>query len=233
MTLKNNPLYKIIRKAGLNYLYKLPNKSYSQEGEDLILNRYFDYKPNGFYIDIGAYHPTRFSNTYLFYKKGWKGINIEARPGSKEIFDKVRKRDLNIEAAVSDEIRELIYYKFNEPALNGFSKEISLERNKSEKYKIIEEIKIQTTTLKELFSKQLKPNSKIDFMTIDVEGHDLKVLKSNDWKLYRPNIVLVEDINFNIMEPSRSDVFNLMIEKKYSLIAKAVYTLFFKDSNLT
>ena len=72
-------------------LYKLKNssfnrfnsKSYSQEGEDLILSRYFDGQREGFFIDVGAFHPIRFSNTYLFYRLGWSGINIEARPGSK------------------------------------------------------------------------------------------------------------------------------------------------------
>ena len=48
-----------------------PNLCYSQNGEDLILNRLFENKEKGFFIDVGAHHPIRFSNTYLFYKKGW------------------------------------------------------------------------------------------------------------------------------------------------------------------
>ncbi len=71
--------------------------SYSQEGEDLILQRFFETKENGFYIDVGAHNPTRFSNTFIFYLKGWRGINIEPTPGSKTAFDSVRPKDLNIE----------------------------------------------------------------------------------------------------------------------------------------
>ena len=53
------------------------NYSYSQEGEDMVLKRIFDKQTKGFYIDVGAHHPKRFSNTYNFYLKGWKGINID------------------------------------------------------------------------------------------------------------------------------------------------------------
>ena len=56
--------------------------SFSQEGEDLVLARIFEGKKNGFYVDIGAHHPTRFSNTHYFYRRGWSGINIDAMPGS-------------------------------------------------------------------------------------------------------------------------------------------------------
>ena len=77
-------------------------KSYSQEGEDIILARIFGKQQNGFYVDVGAHHPYRFSNTYFFYKRGWKGINIDAMPGSMKIFNKYRPRDKNIEAGISD-----------------------------------------------------------------------------------------------------------------------------------
>ncbi|OGU29154.1 MAG: hypothetical protein A2057_11670 [Ignavibacteria bacterium GWA2_35_9] len=229
MNLISNFLKRTLKKIYLNILYRLPNKSYSQEGEDLILKRFFENRKAGFYIDIGAFHPIRFSNTYLFYKMGWKGINIEARPGSKVLFDKNRKRDINIEAAINDEVKELTYYKFNEPGLNGFSKEISMERNKLDEYKIIDEIKITTSTLTEAFKKHLPHEPKIDFMSIDVEGFDLNVLKSNDWKNYRPEFVLVEDLNFDLMSPTKSDVFNYLIDKNYKLVAKSYNTLFFRD----
>ena len=96
--------------------------SYSQEGEDLILKRLFDGQKKGLYVDVGAHHPKRFSNTYLFYKMGWRGINIDAMPGSMEKFKEVRPEDINIEAAISDKDELLTYYIFNESALNTFSK---------------------------------------------------------------------------------------------------------------
>lgn len=96
----------------------------------------------------GAHHPMRFSNTYLFYKKGWNGINIDAMPDSMKPFNKFRPRDINIEKPVSGKKQVLTYYAFNESALNGFSKELSEERASNENnYHIIFEKDIETLTL--------------------------------------------------------------------------------------
>src|SRR5688500_16965318 len=70
--------------------------SFSSAAEDMILRHLLGSdKMDGFYVDVGAFHPTLFSNTYFFYLNGWRGINLEARPGSKQLFDKVRPRDVN------------------------------------------------------------------------------------------------------------------------------------------
>ena len=116
-----------------NYFFK----SYSQEGEDMILNKIFEFKKNGFYIDIGAHHPKRFSNTYFFYKKGWMGINVDAKPGSMYLFNKIRPRDINLEIGLNNEKSVLKYYSFNEPALNTFDKELADERSR-DSYVILE-----------------------------------------------------------------------------------------------
>src|SRR5574341_354761 len=85
----------IIEELVLNYIDTYAMKSYSQEGKDMILRRIFGNVENGFYVDVGAYHPKRFSNTFYFYKKGWSGINIDAMPGSMKFFTKMRSRDIN------------------------------------------------------------------------------------------------------------------------------------------
>ena len=105
---------------------------YSQNGEDLIINRFLNNKKKGFFVDVGAHHPIRFSNTFLFYKKGWSGINIDAMPGSMKYFNKYRPRDINIEMGVGIKKNRSIFYQFNEPALNTFdSKEASIKQNYS------------------------------------------------------------------------------------------------------
>lgn len=86
------------------YITRFHIKSYSQEGEDMILHRIFERQCKGFYVDIGAHHPFRFSNTYLFYKRGWSGINIDAMPGSMNIFNKFRNRDINLEYGIGNVI---------------------------------------------------------------------------------------------------------------------------------
>lgn len=124
-------------------------KSYAQEGEDLILYRMIYGKiEKGFYVDVGAHHPKRFSNTYFFYKKGWRGINIEPMPGSKKLFDKYRPKDINIESPISLVEEELTYYMFNEPALNGFIKDIRAIKNQTGNYKVLRTVNLKTKTLK-------------------------------------------------------------------------------------
>jgi FkbM family methyltransferase len=203
-------------------------KTYSQEGEDLILRKVFGRRNNGFYIDIGAHHPKRFSNTYFFYKKGWNGINIEARPGSKTLFDKIRPSDINLEFAISSEPKELMYYMFNEPALNGFSTQ-SVENLKDHKeYKIIKEIKLSTQRLDTVLARHLTPTQNIDFMSIDVEGLDFDVLISNNWNLFRPSIILIEDPNYDFK--SGSEISTFLESYKYKLFAKTFNTSFYRQS---
>lgn len=84
------------------HITRFASKSYAQQGEDLILREILNYASTGFYVDVGAHHPFRFSNTYLFYKQGWRGINIDAMPGSMTLFHRFRPRDINIECGVAN-----------------------------------------------------------------------------------------------------------------------------------
>ena len=206
--------------------------SYSQEGEDLILNRFLENKKSGFYVDIGAHHPRRFSNTYNFYKKGWHGINIDPMPGIMEAFNKERPRDINIEIGVSGTEQQITYYMFNEPALNTFSKKEADLKDGLRTYKVVEKKIIKTVPLKKLLDEFLPTETIIDFMTIDVEGLDLEVLKSNDWIRYRPNVLLVEDlIKQSLSEfQNNSPIFRFLNQNNYVLIGKTFNTFFFKNN---
>lgn len=205
-------------------------RSYSQEGEDMVLKSFFEGRKHykGFFVDVGAHHPVRFSNTAYFYKHGWSGINIEPTPGAIKIFNLLRRRDINLNIGVSDKIGKLNFYCFNEPALNGFSKEISENRDKTSiKYRITKEIEIETFPLSQIFDKYLPAGKNIDFMTIDVEGLDLMVLQSNNWDKYKPEYILVEDA-INMKRLQDSEVFSYLESKGYDLVSKTFRTLFFK-----
>ena len=201
-------------------------KSYSHEGEDMVLRTIFKNQETGFYVDIGAHHPKRFSNTYYFSKKGWRGINIDAMPGSIKIFKRIRPRDINLEIAISDKKQVLTYYVFNEPALNSFSKELSTERDGKGIYRIIDKIRMETSTLAEVLDIYLPKNIEIDFLSVDVEGLDFEVLKSNNWSKYKPKIILVESLDFSFCNLDNSEIHGLLIDKDYHLFAKTVNTLF-------
>mgnify|MGYP001393057396 CR=1 FL=1 len=206
----------------------LPNICYSQNGEDLILKRLFQDKCDGFYIDIGAHHPVRFSNTYLFYRKGWCGINIDATPGSMQIFNKIRKRDINIEIGISSEKTSLLYYEFNDNALNTFDKnEANLKVQKN--YKIVKSSKLNVDRLENILEKHMKVQKNIDFMNIDVEGKDKEVLISNNWEKFRPKFILIETLNRQGSMNINCDISDFLNTKGYSLINKAYDTCIFKE----
>lgn len=210
--------------------YRYVTLSYSQEGEDLILARIFANKKKGFYVDVGAHHPERFSNTNYFYQLGWNGINIDAMPGSMDAFKIHRKNDINLEIPISEKPEKLIYYGFNEPALNTFSKLVAEEYTNLSNYKIVFQKEMETQPLSKVLEQYLPPQKTIDFMSIDVEGLDINVLRSNDWTKYRPLILLVEDLNkLSIFQLELNDVNKYLTSVKYELFAKTLNTLFFRD----
>jgi FkbM family methyltransferase len=221
-------LFKKIVLYKKKYIDKYSKKFYSQDGEDIILREFLKNRKEGFYVDIGAHHPFRFSNTYLFYKKGWKGINIDAMPNSMKLFDKYRKRDINLELGVSKKSGFLTYYMFNESAINGFSKELSKKRDSKSINKLIGTKKIKTAPLKLILDKYLPKNQKIDFMNIDVEGTDYEVLKSNEWNKYCPTFVLIEILDKNLKEISKDKIYKFLKNKNYELVAKTYRTCIFK-----
>lgn len=210
-------------------LYQHHVLSYSQEGEDRVLSRFIGTQEKGFYVDIGAHHPQRFSNTYHFYLNGWSGINIDAMPGSMNEFKRLRSRDINLEAAISDKKEILTYYEFNETALNGFSKDLSKQRDGLGDYRVIATHKIETCTLSDILDEHLLVEQEIDFMSVDVEGLDLQVLKSNNWEKYRPRFILSESLqtNASIELLKGSDIYHYMISCGYHLCAKLFCTTIF------
>lgn len=213
-----------------NKLDRYATKSYSQEGEDMILSKIFEFETIGFYIDIGAHHPMRFSNTYHFYKKGWSGINIDANPGIMQLFNKVRPRDINVEAGVSPEKSKLTYFMFNETALNTFDSNLANERVNNI-YKIIDKREVDCLPLSDLLDIYLPVRQNITFMSIDIEGYDLPALKSNNWDKYRPLFLTVESYDSFVVDVIESEIYKYLLSLGYKLFSKSYYSLIFKDTN--
>lgn len=223
----NSVVKKILKYLPANNF--LSHQSYSQEGEDMILRSFYETKKKykGFYIDVGAHHPYRFSNTLYFYKKGWRGINIEPTPTAINSFNLLRRRDINLNIGIASEKNELTFYCFNEPALNTFSKDVAKKVNSTEKYKIIKEVKVTVLPLSEILDQYIPLHTKIDFLSIDVEGYDYEVIQSNNWAKYKPEYLLVED-NINLENLLNSKMYLYLTNIGYKLIAKTLRTLIFK-----
>ncbi len=201
-------------------------RSYSGEGEDLIIQKIFNHRTNGFYVDVGCYHPKINSNTFILYTNGWSGINIDANPDSIKKFDKLRKKDVNINVGIAQNKGELTYYTFDEPAVNTFSKELYEERKKLGTLTYLGEQRIAVEPLRDVLDR-LHLKRTIDVLDIDVEGFDLEVLASNDWEQYLPNIILVEEQTVKGSSFESLDTHQFLVPKGYQLIAKTFSTVIY------
>jgi hypothetical protein len=143
------------------------------------------------------------------------------------LFQKLRPRDINVEAGVSSTTQELTYYVFNDPALNTFSEALAKERENGA-YSIVNEVRVRTEPLRQLLDAHLAAGIKIDLMTIDAEGLDYDVLQSNDWARYSPDFILVECIGAETLEQANSHpVAEFLRNHRYAVVAKTKTTVLF------
>jgi len=208
-----------------------PQKTYSILGEDKFIKNYFKKKLNGLYIDVGCYHPLDGNNTHLLHAKGWNGINFDINFYSIELFNYLRKKDINIHSGVSHMQKKLtMYYRKEINMLNTLDKKIAEIhfRNGFKKRNV------QVNTLNFFISKYFKKLEKIDFLNIDVEGSELNVLKSLNFKRYKPQLICIEihnskniyDTNYNYLKSNY--IYKYLVNKKYKVIWKNKYSFIFE-----
>lgn len=210
------------------------NLTYAQEGEDKLLERLMNTHEKGVFVDVGAHHPRLLSNTYYFYKKGWRGINIDATPGAMDLFKVYRPEDINLEIPIAQQSAAMPFYMFNFPELNTFSEESRDNFLKWPGVKLVDTLILSTQTLANVLDAYLGQAgaSGIDFFSIDVEGMDFEVLKSNNWSKYRPKFILIEMLKSDIADILSSDIYSFLAEINYDFVAKTYNTVFFKTAEL-
>ena len=192
------------------------------DNEDVAVIDYFKDKKNGFYVDVGCYHPTHRNNTYLLHKKNWSGVNIDTSEFSIDLFNHMRPKDLNYNCAISNknEIIKLFYQK-ELSQLNT----TEIDQAKTVFQGNIKEKKIQAFTLDEVLNKGKFKNNKIDFLDIDVEGADLKVLEGLSFNKFKPELICIE---IHEKEIELSKIYKFLVDKKYELIWSGVFSYIFK-----
>ena len=209
-----NKLYfflKILKKSKKRY-------HYADNGEDIIIQGLFNHKKNGFYIDVGCYHPVRASLTHLLYKKGWKGVNIDISKDTINLFNIARPNDKNINIGIADKEGEDFYYQ---------SSHIN-QANSFKFYDNVKKVKVQITTLDNII-KNLGIE-KIDFLNIDVEYRDFKALQGLNLNNVRPSLIAIEDNDaYDIADVTNSDIYKYMTNKEYFLYSKLNCTNFYLD----
>ena len=200
---------------------KFKKISYSFNAVDLIINYLFKIKKNGFYIDIGAQHPISNNNTYLLFKKGWNGINIDLDKKNIELFNISRPNDINLNYAISSSISEkkLFFYHDKSP-INTLVEDVS----NFQKAEVKEIKKVKTITLNEVLE-NLKFTSNIDYTNIDVEGHELDVLQGFDLVKYRPSVISIEylDLQMKNLEFKNNDIYRIFETEFYKLLIDKDY----------
>lgn len=184
-------LEEIYRKFWMEFL----RKSYGQKGEDLVLDKFSGNKRKGFYVDVGANDPHRFSNTKRFYLRGWTGINIEPDVVNWQKLSSQRKRDINLNIGIGESESSLEFYKFFPHTLSTFSKE-EADNYVGLGYKLEKIVLVEVKKLEDILAEYC--NEDIDFMSIDTEGFDMQVLKSNNWNRFRPKLICIESVSHSM-----------------------------------
>ena len=225
--------YRIFYKIYLYYNLYIRNfkyifqKSYSQFNDDIFIKKFFQNKI-GIYVDIGCHHPFKLNNTYLLYKNRWNGLNIDLMKINVDLFNIWRPKDKNICAAISNKNKTSSVYI---PNNNILSTEISILESYANMIKehfknpFIKR-KIKVFTFESIIKNHKIKLEKFDFLKIDIEGEDYKVLKNINLKKYNPKLICIEDRIEKDENKNKIDKYLRSI--KYKLIFRSPVNLFYQ-----
>lgn len=173
--------------------------SYADNYEDVLLQRAFDGQPGGFFIDVGSYGPVEHSVTKHFSLQGWRGINVEPNPTPFAEILADRPRDINLNLGLSDQSGEMTLlaapgacWSVNRDLLTGYFAAAEAD---------IVPHTIPVRTLAEICAEHVPPGTTIDFLKVDVEGHEGPVFAGGDWQRYRPRVIVAEAMGYEAWEP--------------------------------
>ena len=207
--------------------------SYAQYGEDniilLMIGLFNIEKPK--YMDIGAHHPFKLNNTALLYKHGLTGINIEPDPLLFKAFLRDRKRDINLNIGIHEKKGKLIFYQFEKSEFNTFSKNAA---DQIEKHGIKKtgEASVEVATYNNVVEKYLMGVGP-DILFCDAEGLDEIIIKSIDYKRFRPKIICIETYAYGVGIKNHN-IIDFLISNHYSIHADTfVNTIFISKAPLS
>ena len=212
----------ILQNIYLKNKYFIKKKSYAMDGEDLAIDQYIEKKEKGFYVDIGAHHPIHRNNTQLLFNKGWNGINIDVNQFSIDLFNFLRPDDLNLLTAISDQEGEITFYyqkKFSQ--LNTTDKKIAHEHFNGN----FNERLVKCQSIHNILINSKYKEVKIDFLNIDVEGAEMKVLRTLNFEIYDPKLICIEILGYRDLDSMEreirikdDEIYRYLIEKNYKKV---------------
>ena len=199
----------------------------AQFAEDLLIERLLGFR-TGFYVDVGCHHPIELSNTYLLYLQGWHGLAIDANAASELFMLNCAQKDTFIQAAVSDDEQDVEFTVYAESALSSISGTPLFDS--CEQYSITRVEKMRTRRLDAILRSQAVPR-KFDLLSIDVEGHDDKVLASLDLNEFQPELIVIEAHGANLLSIAQHTITRRLVPFGYILVAFQGINLFFQKRN--
>ncbi len=214
----------LIKNSFFYYFYKrlkilrnsFKNSHLGEYGEDIFIRRFFKDFKKGFYVDIGCYHPIKGSLTYHLYKNGWHGLNVDLSQISIDLFNLSRPDDINIRGAISNINGRTYYYE------NGPINQQNSLNNKNENKIEIECFKLNTLLEKNNIEK-------IDYLNIDVEGHDFNVISEFSFSKYQPKLISIEDNFYDLKDSINSNINEILVKNGYFLSSKYGVTCLYVD----
>ena len=235
--LKLSKKFKILKRLYFFYNIYIRNfkflKNGTQFGEDKYIIELFDKNFVGKFLDVGCYHPTRHNNTYIMYKSGWSGMNIDLNPLTIELFDFMRPRDININSGVSDtEEEKKLYFidELNTQNTLDMNQLNFLKNHHNIKESEILEKKIRTRNLNNILDDHKFYN--IDFMNLDIEGHELRVLETLDFNKINIQYLCIEMIEHNEVSVSNNEkIKDLLSRNNFKLIKNFDFNYIYMKEN--
>ena len=230
--LKTKLTYKIYLYYNLYIRHKsyLKRTQYSQWGEDQFINQFFKDKIDGIYLDIGCFHPVMYSNTCLLHRKGWRGINIDINPTSIDLFNILRPKDTNLCTTIN-EIKETFEIYYDDPfsPVNTLDKQF-YENLENKNNKNTKKLFVESKSMQEILNIS-KIDKSIDFINLDVEGMDYKILKNINLNQLKPKLVSIETHNVDGLKSKDCEsIVKLMKENSFSIYKRVGPTTLFNFS---
>lgn len=206
-------------------------RSYAQSGEDLIIGQIVTVLglKRISYLDLGANHPTRFSNTYLFYTRGGTGVCVEPDPTLQPLYARWRSRDTVLTCGVSAQEGIADFYVMTTNTLNTFSREEAERYRAYGRQKIEKIIKIPVRRVNTILDQHFEtcPN----LISLDIEGLDFQILKSLDFAKWRPEIFCIETLTYteDKTEQKLNEIISFMLDQGYMVYGDTYINTIFVD----
>lgn len=208
-----------------------PKKSFSLCGEDIVLRHLLlemiGDRP-GFFVDIGAFHPSYTSNTKLLYDAGWRGLNIEADPQKISMFRMFRPRDINVCAVLdaTETDREFYFHEGAKYSSMASLDQSTVEHSAASMGRGLSSRTVRTQTIRSIL--QQHNVTKIDCLNIDIEGSEADILRSEKWASYGTAIIACEIHGQTIEDIMNSAAHNALSEQAYTLAAWTPPTVLYR-----